>query len=204
MKISLLGGGNVGGALGTSWAKTGHEVFFGVRDPDATDTQALVARCGPHAKAGTLQEAAAFGDVIAIALPWAAAYEALPKLDLTGKVVIDCSNPPVALPDGAASGTEALAAVAPGARFAKAFNITGSNNMESPGYTEGPLAMFFCGDDAEARQTAETLIKATGFEAFDLGPLANARLMEDHARLWIWLAYKGGLGRDFGFRLVRR
>jgi predicted dinucleotide-binding enzyme len=204
MKIGLCGAGNVGGALGTSWVKVCPDVFFGVQDPAAKDTQALMSRLGPRARAGTLQEAAAFGEVIIIALPWQAAFDALPKLDLSGKVVIDCSNPPAALPGGAASGVEVLASLAPGAKFAKAFNITGAGNMAHPAYPDGPLAMFFCGDDKNAKRTAESLIKATGFEAYDLGPLANARLMEAQAQLWVSLAYKGGLGPDFGFRLVKR
>jgi predicted dinucleotide-binding enzyme len=123
MKIGLFGAGNVGGALGTSWVKAGHDVFFGVKDPAAKDTQALVSRLGSRARAGTLQEAASFGEVVVIALPWQAAFDALPKLNVSGKVVIDCSNPPAALPGGAVSGVEALARLAPGAKFAKAFNI---------------------------------------------------------------------------------
>lgn len=204
MKIGLFGAGNVGGALGASWVKAGHEVFFGVQDPKAKDTLDLVARCGPNAKAGTLKEAAAFGDIIVIALPWTAAYESLPKLDLGSKVVIDCSNPPDTLPEGVHSGVEALKRLAPRAKFAKAFNITGAANMAHPAYPDGPLAMFFCADDKDAKRTAETLIKATGFEPYDLGPLANARLMEAQAQLWVSLAYKSGLGPDFGFRLVKR
>jgi 8-hydroxy-5-deazaflavin:NADPH oxidoreductase len=204
MKIGLFGAGNVGGALGTSWVKAGHDVFFGVQDPAAKDTQALVGRLGSRARAGTLQEAASFGEVVVIALPWQAAFDAVPKLNLSRKVVIDCSNPPAALPGGAASGIEVLARLAPGARFAKAFNITGAGNIANPAYADGKLAMFFCGDDKDAKRTAESLIKATGFEAYDLGPLANARLMEAQAQLWISLAYKGGLGPDFGFRLVKR
>jgi 8-hydroxy-5-deazaflavin:NADPH oxidoreductase len=204
MKIGLFGAGNVGGALGASWAKAGHGVFFGVQQPQAKDTQDLVARCGPKAKAGTLQDAADFGEVIAIALPWKAALEALPKLKLSGKVVIDCSNPMGSLPAGDASGAEALARLAPGAKFAKAFNITGANNMAKPVYPDGPLAMFFCGDDAEAKRVAETLIKGVGFEPYDLGPLANAALMEAEARLWVYLAYRAGMGHDIGFRLVKR
>jgi 8-hydroxy-5-deazaflavin:NADPH oxidoreductase len=204
MKIGVFGAGNVGGALGASWAKAGHEVFFGVQNPNAKGTQELVASCGPMAHAGSLKEAAAFGEIIAVALPWKAATEALPKLMLSGKVVIDCSNPLGAPRGGDASGAEALSRLVPGAKFAKAFNVTGAENMASPVYPEGPLAMFFCGDDDEAKRTAETLIKTTGFEPYDLGPLANAALMEAQARLWIWLSGSGGLGRNFGFRLVKR
>jgi hypothetical protein len=110
-----------------------------VQHPSAADTQALVTRCGPKAQAGTLTQAAAFGEVIVNALPWKAALEALPKLDLSAKVVIDCSNPSGTLPGGAASGGEALAHLAPRAKFAKAFNITGAGNMAKPEYPDGRL-----------------------------------------------------------------
>ena len=86
----------------------------------------------------------------------------------------------------------------------KAYNITGANNMQNPAYPEGPLAMFYCGNHAAAKETVRSLIQQTGFEPCDLGPLSNARLMEAQAELWIWLASRGGLGRGFGFRLVRR
>jgi predicted dinucleotide-binding enzyme len=76
--------------------------------------------------------------------------------------------------------------------------------MAKPEYPDGRLAMFYCGDDAEAKSVAENLIRETGFEAYDLGPLTNAPLMEAQARLWVWLAYSGGLSANFGFRLIRR
>jgi 8-hydroxy-5-deazaflavin:NADPH oxidoreductase len=204
MKIGLLGGGSVGEALGVAWAKQGHEILFGVGHPDSEEVEALLARCGPAARAGTLTEAARFGEVLAVALPWQAAYDVLPALDLTGKIVIDCSNPLTNLPEGVASGAEALARRSPGARFAKAFNTTGAENMADPHYPGGPLAMLYCGDDAAAKQTAQRLIKDVGFEPCDLGPLSNAPLMEAQAQLWIWLASRGGLGRNFGFRLEKR
>jgi len=64
--------------------------------------------------------------------------------------------------------------------------------------------MLYCGDHADAKKTAAELIRQIGFEPYDLGPLANARLLEAQAELWIWLASRGGLGREFGFHLVRR
>lgn len=132
LKIGLFGAGNVGGALCEAWSKAGHEVFFGVKDPEAKTRWRWVARCGPKARAGSLKEAGAFGELIVIALPWQAAFEALPGLNLGGKVVIDYSNPPAALPEGTRSGVQALASRAPAAKFAKAFNITGAGNMANP------------------------------------------------------------------------
>jgi predicted dinucleotide-binding enzyme len=87
---------------------------------------------------------------------------------------------------------------------AKCFNITGANNMANPKYGDGAAAMFACSDDVVAKAMTLRLAADAGFEAFDLGPLSNAGLMESFARLWIWLAYRGGLGREFAFRLVKR
>lgn len=199
MKIALLGGGNVGGALGTAWSRHGHEVYFGVRDPDAADMQKTLAACGNGARAGALSEAAAFGEIIVVALPWSAVEETLSRIDLAGKIVIDCTNPPPGT-----AGAEVIAKQFPGAKVAKCFNNTGANNMANPRYGDGAAAMFACSDHAGAKATAMQLASDAGFEVFDLGPLANASLMESFARLWIWLASRGGLGSEFAFRLVKR
>ena len=195
MKIGILGAGNVGKALGNSWARHKHEIIFGSRDP------------GTFKGSGTIEDAANFGEVVVLALPWQAANDLLPSLNLTGKTVVDCTNlrGPVPASNGhASSGAEALEARAPGAKLVKAFNTTGANNMQNPAYPGGPLAMFYCGDHADAKKTVGELIRQIGFEPYDLGPLSNARLLEAQADLWIWLASRGGLGREFGFHLVRR
>jgi predicted dinucleotide-binding enzyme len=193
--------------LGTAWAKSGHEVFFGVQDPEAADMNATLALSDGRGKAGTPVEAVTFANVVVVALPWAVVGKVLGSLEIAGKVVIDCTNPPAGLhgPENAPlSGAELVASSFPQAKVAKAFNTTGANNMAHPVYAEGPAAMFVCADDAEAKAAAMTLSADAGFETYDLGPLANARLMESFAQLWIWLAYRGGLGREFAFRLVRR
>jgi predicted dinucleotide-binding enzyme len=64
--------------------------------------------------------------------------------------------------------------------------------------------LFYCGDDAQAKQTAKQLAEAIGFEALDAGPLTQARLLEPFALLWISLALKYGYGRDIAFKLLRR
>jgi predicted dinucleotide-binding enzyme len=199
MKIALLGTGHVGGALGAAWDRCGHEVYFGVRDPDAADVKKTLEACQNGATAGKPAQAAAFGEVIVLALPWSAVESTLLRLDLHRKILVDCTNPPPGV-----AGAQIIARKFPRARVAKCFNITGANNMANPEYREGPAAMFACSDDDTALAVALRLASDAGFDAFDLGPLANAGLMESLARLWIWLAYRGGLGREFAFRLVRR
>jgi predicted dinucleotide-binding enzyme len=198
MKIGILGCSNVGKALGNSWARHKHEIMFGSRDPGSVEGSV---------HSGTIEEAARFEKVVVLALPWQAAHNLLSSLNLAGKTVIDCTNLRGPFPPSNghhSSGAEALHACAPGAKLVKAFNTTGANNMASPTYPGGALVMFYRGDNAEAKETVEQLIHHIGFEPCDLGPLSNARLMEAQAELWIWLASRSGLGREFGFHLVRR
>ncbi len=209
MKIGILGGGSVGGTLGIVWARHGHEIVFGVRQPDASDLKEVVRQCGGRARAAGPAQAAAFGEVVVNALPWPATEGVLSKLDLKGRIVLDCTNP--LLPGLAGlelgtttSGAERVAGWAPGARVVKIFNSTGSNNMENPYYEGEPVPMFYCGDDAAAKKTAHALAAEIGFQPIDAGPLANARLLEPLAMLWIWLAYAGGLSREFAFQIVKR
>jgi predicted dinucleotide-binding enzyme len=64
--------------------------------------------------------------------------------------------------------------------------------------------MFYCGDDAGSKATAAQLALEVGFDPIDAGPLANARLLEPYALLWIWLAIRGGFGPGFAFQIVKR
>lgn len=209
MIIGILGGGNVGGALGTAWAQCGHRVTFGVRDQGSQEIKDLLARAGANAGATTVTEAVASADVVVAALPWPVVKSVLGGLDLNGKIVLDCTNP--LLPDlsgldagTTTSGGEQVAAAAKGVRVVKIFNTTGFGNMANPAYPGKPIAMFYCGDDSGAKKTAAGLATEIGFEAIDAGPLTNARLLEPLALLWIWLANMGGLGMNIAFQLVRR
>jgi NADPH-dependent F420 reductase len=210
MKIAIVGSGNVGGALGARWAKGGHQVTFGSRNPDDADMKQLLARAGSNARAAKPQEAARSGDVLLLAVPWPAAKEAVQGLgDLTGKVLIDAVNP--LLPDlsGLALGpttsaAEQVAGWAPGAKVVKAFNTVGSNIMESPAFGQDKPVLFYCGDDADAKGTVKQLADELGFNAVDAGPLTQARLLEPFALLWISLAFKAGFGREIAFKFLRR
>ncbi len=209
MKIGILGGGSVGGALGEGWARQGHEVFFGVRKPEAPEMKEVLARCEGRARAGSPEDAATFGNVVVNALPWPATKDTLSALDLSGKTLLDCTNPLHADLSGVAvgtttSGAELVAEWARGADVVKIFNTTGSNNMGNPVYHGQSTPMFYCGDSKEAKATAARLAQELGFSPVDAGPLSNARLLEPTAMLWIWLAIKGGFGREFAFQIVKR
>lgn len=209
MKLGILGAGNVGAALGAAWTRSGHEVCFGVRSPASEQTLAAVAGAGARARAGTVADAAAFGEALVLATPWPATRQALEAAgDLRGKLVIDCTNP--LRPDlsglevgHTSSGAELIAGWAPGARVVKAFNHVGANVMADPDRYGARPVMFVAGDDAAAKATTLELVRAVGFEARDAGPLRAARWLEPLAMLWIHLAFTQAQGRDFAFALAR-
>jgi 8-hydroxy-5-deazaflavin:NADPH oxidoreductase len=210
MKIAILGAGNVGGTLGRGWAGKGHEVFFGVPRPQDAKTQDLIREIGPKARAGTVAEAAAFGEAVVLATPWPVTEAAIREAgDLAGKVVVDCTNPLKPDFSGLAlghttSGAEQVAGWAKAAKVYKAFNQTGFNNMGDPLLEGRRAVMFVCGDDADHKPAVLKLTADLGFEAIDAGGLAVARLLEPYGMLWIHLANARGLGRDFAFGLLRR
>lgn len=214
MKIAVIGAGNVGGTLGRRWAQKGHEVVFGVRDPSGEKVKTVLASAGPNARADRVPEAAAAAEIVVLTVPWKAAQDVVRTAgDLAGKILVDVTNPLEPGPEGlglglavghTTSAAEQVATWAHGARVVKAFNTTGSNNMENPRFGSQAAAMFFCGDDAGAKAAVRQLGEELGFEMIDCGSLVRARLLEPLAMLWIDLALFEGLGRDFAFTLARR
>ncbi len=213
MKLAVIGAGNVGGTLGTAWAqKAGHEIFFGVTNPNSDKTQALLRTLGGKARAGTAKDAAAFGEMIVLTTPWTAAEAAIRAMgDLAGRVILDATNPLAMGPDGmgleighSISGSEKVQGWARGASVFKTLNTTGFGNMANPVYGGVKSVMFVAGDDTASKPKVVDLVASLGFDVIDAGPLRNARLLEAHAMLWIELALKRGQGRDWAFAVVRR
>ena len=213
MRLAIIGVGNVGGTLGTAWAeKGGHEVFFGVRNPSSDKTQGVLRRLAGKAQAGTLAQAAAFAEFIVLTTPWIAAEAAIRSMgDLSGKIILDATNPLAMGPDGLSleighsiSAGEKVQGWAKGASVFKTLNTTGFGNMADPVFHGVKSVMFVAGDDAANKPTVIGLVAALGFDVVDAGPLRNARLLEAHAMLWIDLAIKRGLGGDYAFAIVRR
>ncbi|MEY2785698.1 MAG: hypothetical protein RL277_1908 [Planctomycetota bacterium] len=210
MKIAIIGAGNVGGSLAGAWIARGHEIRFGVRDTNDAQLKSLLASLGPKASAHANAEAVHGADAVVLATPWPATRAAIESCGpLSGRIVVDCTNP--LLPNLAGlehglttSGAEQVAAWAKGARVYKCFNQTGAENMgNQKGYAQ-PLAMFVAGDEPEGKRLVLGLAKDAGLDGLDAGPLSSARLLEPLAMLWIHMAYRMGLGRDFAMALVRR
>ena len=210
MKIAVIGSGNVGGTLGTRWAGGGHTVTFSSRHPDSPEIRQLVARAGGNARAASVAEAAAASDVVLIATPWRATRQGIESAgSLTGKILIDATNPLSAGLDGlelgnTSSGGEQVASWAPGAKVVKAFNTIGFNVMANPRFGDRAALLFYCGDHADAKRVVHQLGAELGFDPHDAGPLRQARLLEPFALLWISLAMVHGYGREIAFQLLRR
>ncbi len=183
MKNGLIGTGRVGGALATVWAKAGHELMLSSRNLD--DDKALAAKLGPNVRAGTTRDAASFGDVVLIAVP----YGALPEVgktvseQLKGKIVIDTCNPFVNRDGEIATWARekgaglASAELIPGARIVRAFNAIGFARMTVAHEQPGKIGMPIAGDDPQAIETASRLVRDIGYEPVLVGGLAMGRYL---------------------------
>ncbi len=214
MKIAIIGAGSVGGTLGSHWARAGHKVAFGVRNTSDAKVTKLLKESGANASATNVADSVKGAEVVALTTPWEAAQNALQAAgNLTGKILIDVTNPlgsgPDALQKGlvighTTSAAEQIAGWAKGVRVVKAFNTTGWPNMADPKYGAQSASMFICGDDASAKAAVKQLSDELGFETFDAGVLAAARYLEPLAMLWIHLAFAQGWGTGFAFKVMKR
>jgi predicted dinucleotide-binding enzyme len=183
---------------------------FGVRDPKDSKVQDVVRAAGGRARATTVREAAAAGEVVVLATPWSAAADALKAAgSLRGKLLVDATNPLKVDLSGLALGhttsaAEQVASWAAGTKVVKAFNTIGAQHMTDPRFGDQRASMFLCGDDAEAKRTVGGLAEALGFDPVDAGPLTQARLLEPLAMLWISMAHAYGQGPNIAFKLLRK
>lgn len=210
MRIGIIGSGNVGSALGKIWGRNGHEIMFSSRHPETL--KGLAESIGKNVSYGHPSEAVKFGDVVVLAVPWMQADNALKSAGpFKGKVLIDCTNP--LKPDGSGlavgyntSAAEEVAKWARDARVVKAFNTTFAALMSSDSRMFGSMKPtgFYCGDDESAKAVVSNLIKDTGLEPLDVGPLMNARYIEPLAMLMIQLGFVKGMGTNIAFALLKR
>jgi predicted dinucleotide-binding enzyme len=182
LRIGIIGTGRIGGALATHWTKAGHEVLMSSRHPE--ELRPLAASLGPRARVGTPREAAAFGEVVLVSVP----YGAMPEIgrdnaaQLKGKVVIDTSNP-VENRDGAVAIAAqkkgagiATAELLPGTRVVRAFNcIPAASLANNTNRRPERIAIPIGGDDKQALAIAERLVRDAGFDPVVVGSLAQTR-----------------------------
>ncbi|MCB1601332.1 MAG: NAD(P)-binding domain-containing protein [Rhodanobacteraceae bacterium] len=205
MNIAILGAGNVGQALAQNLIRLGHQIDFGVPEPQKYRELAE----GLGAGIGPVAEVVAKAELVILAVPYAAALDIAESLpDWQGRILIDASNPIAPGFAGLSVGThtsagEQVAARAHNARVVKCFNVTGAENMANPGAGEGAVFMPVASDDDAARATVVALAQSMGFDAMDAGPLSAARYLEPFAMTWIHLAYARGHGRHWAFARIQ-
>lgn len=182
MKIGIIGTGHIGGTLAKLWVAAGHEVMMSSRHPD--ELRPLAAQLGPRARVGTPREAAGFGDVVLVSVP----YKALPeigrdlKTELAGKIVLDTCNPYPGRDGEMANAARkqgtgiASPGFLPGTRLVRAFNAINAGSLASEAHRKPPrIGIPLAGDDAEALHVAQRLVTDAGFDPVVVGGLARAR-----------------------------
>jgi len=185
LRIGIIGTGNIGGALARHWAAAGHEIVVSSRNPD--ELEPLAAELGPRVRTGTPVEAAAFGDVVLISIPYAAMPQVAGDIAglIAGKVVIDTGNP-VERRDG----EMARAALAKGSGIAslellgdvslvRAFNCIPANSLANQGgRAPERIAIPLAANDVQGLAVAERLVAEAGFDGVLIGDLDAARYFD--------------------------
>jgi predicted dinucleotide-binding enzyme len=192
MNVGVLGSGIVAQTLGAGFIKHGHSVMMGTRD--AAKLRDWAKKAG--AKVGSFADAAAFGELVVLAVKGDAAETVVKSAGaaLDGKVVMDTTNPIAAAPpqNGVLSFfttldkslMERLQAARPAAKFVKGFSSVGNARMVNPSFKDGQPTMFICGNDAGARKTVAGVCNQFGWDVQDLGSAEAARAIEPLCILW--------------------
>lgn len=182
IKIGIIGTGNIGSALARHWGAAGHQLLISSRHPERL--RALAREIGPNVKVGTPREAAAFGEVVLISVP----YHATPQVgrdfarELSGKVVLDTGNPypgrdgDMAVRDRERGTGVASAEYLPDTRLVRAFNGIGARQLATRAFGKPErIGIPLASDSAEAMEIASRLVIDAGFDPVPVGGLARAR-----------------------------
>jgi predicted dinucleotide-binding enzyme len=178
MKIGIIGAGSIGATAARLFNRAGHEVALS-NSRGGEGLGALVNELGDRVRATTIEEAAKFGDVVLVAIPFGK-YRELPAEAFYGKVVIDAGNYYPSrdgqipeLDRGETTSSELMSAHLKGARLVKGFNTIYYVHLAEQGDTGLPLeerrAIFIAGDDSGAKEIVAKLIEEIGFAAVDTG-----------------------------------
>ena len=209
MKVTVIGAGNMGAALVKQLTRAGHQVSVTARSLEKAQAVAA-ANSGTTVVAAA--SAAALSDVVILATGYDDAVSALKSVgDLSGKVVIDITNPMTADYMGltlghSTSAAEEIAKAVPEADVVKAFNTVFAQVLsDGADFGNGQTVSVFVASDSErAKQTAKALAESMGFVTIDAGGLKNARYLEPLAGLNIYLGYGAGLGTSIAPTWMRK
>ncbi len=190
IKIATIGSGNIGSTVGGFWIKAGHPVLFSSRHPE--ELKPLVDRLGQLARAGTVRDALAFGDVVLMAVPYGA-YPQIAKeygKEFAGKIMVDAGNAVIARDGEIAKPARengvglTTAKLFPGARVVRAFNILGTGRLKEMANHSPLFAIPIAGDDQEALKVVSALVREAGFEPVIVGSLQRSKLFEQTGPLY--------------------
>ena len=200
MHVAIIGAGNIGGTLARRLAAAGHSVTLGARDPSAADVSELT-------KAGSIRavppsDAVVDAEAVVLAVPGNAVADVVGGLgeSLSGKVVVDATN---SMGSASANARDVIAAAGPGARYVRAFNSLGWENIADPDYGGVAADGFYAADDS-ADDVARELIGAVGLNPVRVGGPAEADIVDGVLRLWFALAFAQKRGRGLAFKVLTR
>lgn len=200
MKIALIGSGKVGSTLGGKWSASGHEVVFGVREPDRKRAERTPEN--PDIPFETIPDAIRHAQVVVFAVP-GGAMDSLIETNAAGlsaKLLIDATND---FEGSSMSHVDALMSAAKGVKVFRAFNSLGWENFAHPTYGGDVADLFYCGpDSAEAQQTFEELVHEIGMRPIRVGDLDQAAIVDSVLNLWFTLAVGRGMGRHLAFKVL--
>lgn len=200
--IAILGAGKIGGTLGRKWIAAGHQVIFGVNNPQGEKAVKLRAELGDRATVTTAAEAlATHPDVVVLAIPGPAMDATIAQYadQLNGKIIIDTANKMGA---STPNSFAALQQYTPDAHIYRAFNTLGWENFATPLFDGIPADLFYCGTDSEARTTVEQLIADIGLRPVSLGGTEQVGLVDAFLGVWFALAVGQGKGRHLAFKVL--
>jgi predicted dinucleotide-binding enzyme len=190
MKVGILGSGDVGKALARGFIAEGYDVGIATRDPASQKAVELAQDVGVAVK--DFRATAEFGELIVLCTAWSGTESALElagNANLTGKIIIDATNPILDGPKLALgyndSGGEQIQRWLPDSKVVKAFNSANNKLMYRPKLDSGPPTMFICGNDTAAKQKVSQILVQFGWEVADIGDITGARELEPLCILWV-------------------
>ncbi|MEF9385213.1 NADPH-dependent F420 reductase [Ralstonia solanacearum species complex bacterium KE056] len=198
MKVAVIGTGNMGKGFVNALVAAKHKVVVGHRDPEKA--AALAREVSASVEGGGIAAAIKAADVVILAMPYQGALDALKSAgDLTGKVLIDITNPVTAdykelLLGYTTSAAEEIQAAAPAAKVVKGFNTIFAPLLPVSGRNGATVQVFLAGDDADAIARVSELAQSLQFEAVNAGPLSNARFLEPIGEMNIHFGFFLGQG----------
>ena len=211
MNIGIIGSGHLGFSMGNIWTEKGHQVCFSYsRSP--TTLAATVAASGLNASLCTPIQAAQFANVVLLAVHWPQVSQIVADIRpyMSGKTLLTCVMPWRADYSGLLFGTdtsaaEEIARLVPEANLVEAFPLLADGlQLPTPQSPTDPATIFYCGDDADAKDDVAGLLEDLGLQPADVGDLTSARLLEPVMALFRKLAIGQGEGADIVLKLTRR